>query len=93
MKADINNYEVLISSGKWNVIYPKEYQIVDLTTVMEKLKDDNPKLSKSVKTAPKNQQVNGNQTQSCNRNCKNKSKGKKDRQMSPQDKWKLESHK
>ena len=52
MTADLNKYEVLLTSGNCNTIFPEQYQIVYLTTVVEKLKDNNIKISKLVKTSP-----------------------------------------
>ena len=65
-----------------------------LTTVVEKLKYDNLKLSKSVKK-PKNQKGKGTKSQSGrgSERVKYKDKGNKDRKMIPQDKWKLGSPK
>ena len=60
-----------------------------LTTVIKKLKDDNLKLPKSVKTAPKKHKGKVNQYQSGNSTGKNNTKGKKDRKMQPQEKCKL----
>ena len=50
MKSALNKYEFLLTSGKWNVIYPEQVQIVALTTVEGKIKDNKIKLSKSVTT-------------------------------------------
>ena len=45
------------------MIYPEEEQIVALTTVVEKTKDDNNKISISANKAPKKQRVNINNSQ------------------------------
>ena len=47
-----------------------------LTTVVDKLKDNNLNLSKSTKSAPNKKKLKGNQSQSDNNNSKCKSKGK-----------------
>ena len=47
-----------------------------LTTVVDKLKDNNLNLSKSTKSAPNKKKLKGNQSQSGNNNSKCKSKGK-----------------
>ena len=45
------------------MIYPEEEQIVALTTVVEKTKDDNNKISISANKSPKKQRVNINNSQ------------------------------
>ena len=61
-----------------------------LTTVVDKLKDNNLNLYKSTKSAPNKKKLKGNQSQSGNNNSKCKSKGKK---ILPKDNWKLKDPK
>ena len=49
MTAVLNKYQVSITSVKWDAICPEQEQILALTTVVEKIKGCNLKLSKSVK--------------------------------------------
>ena len=56
---------------------PQTIKIVALTTVVDKLKDDNLKISKSIKTDSKKQKGNRNQSQSVNRNGKVNNKSNK----------------
>ena len=53
MTAYLNKYEVLLTPVNWKYMSPEQDQIVALITVVDKLKDDNLKLSKSVKIPPK----------------------------------------
>ena len=76
MTSALNNYEVLLTSEKWNKITLEHEQIVELTTVVDKLKDNNQIISKLFKTAPRKKSWKGNQTQSGNNNGRKKSKGK-----------------
>ena len=73
MNTKLNKYEVLLTSVKWNKMSP-DLKIGALTTVVEKLKDHNPNLSKSAKTAHKKQTVNRNHPYSRNINFKGKNK-------------------
>ena len=57
--------------------------------MVDKLKYGNLNLYKSIKTSPKKQKEKGDQSHLVNNNGKVKTKGKKDRQMHAQDKWKL----
>ena len=63
VNTSLKKCEVIISWGKKNMIYPEEEQIVALTTVVEKTKDDNNKISISANKAPKKQRVNINNSQ------------------------------
>ena len=56
---------------------PQTIKIVALTTVVDKLNDDNLMLSKSIKTNSKKQKGNRNQSQSVNRNGKVNNKSNK----------------
>ena len=58
--------------------------------VVEKLKGDKIKLSKSARKSPKKQKVKGNKFQSGNKNVKNKTKDKKYYQTRLKYKWKME---
>ena len=60
---------------------------------MDIIKDENLKLFKSIKTSHKKQKGKFTQSKSGNRNGKGKTKGNTDRQMYPQDNWKLEAPK
>ena len=57
--------------------------------MVDKLKYGNLNIYKSIKTSPKKQKEKGDQSHLVNNNGKVKTKGKKDRQMHAQDKWKL----
>ena len=61
------------------MLHEKE-RILAITTVVENMKDDKPKLAKSVKTTPIKVKVKGNKPQSRNGNGKGKGKGNKYRQ-------------
>ena len=61
MTAVFNKYEVLITSKKCNYMYPEQEQIMALTTVVEQIKGDNIKLSKSAKTDCEKHKAKGNQ--------------------------------
>ena len=56
---------------------PQTIKIVALNTVVDKLNDDNLKLSKSIKKNSKKQKGNRNQSQSVNRNGKVNNKSNK----------------
>ena len=56
---------------------PQTIKIVALTTVVDKLNDDNLNISKSIKTDSKKQKGNRNQSQSVNRNGKVNNKSNK----------------
>ena len=72
-----------------------EQKIVTLTTVVNKIKDDNLKLSNYVKASSKNHKLNCNQSHpvNLNSNGKGNKKCKKYIQMRQQDKWQIESPK
>ena len=70
-----NKYEVILTSVNWNAISPEQEQIEALNTVLEKLKDDNLNLSKSVKTVPKKHKAKLYQSRSVNINVIGKNKG------------------
>ena len=91
MTEALNVYDVLITSGKYNGMYPEQEQIVSLTTVVNRLKDDNRKLSKYGKTASRNQKLKSNQSQTGSGNGKGNSNGLKDIKIRPQDKCELEA--
>ena len=63
MKSAIIKYEILLTLGNWNTISPEQEQIVDLTTVAEKFKDNNLNIPKSVNTSPKKKKGKTNQSQ------------------------------
>ena len=54
MTTAFNKYKVLLTSEQWYYMSPEQEHIVSLTTVTEKVKDDNLKLSNYVKKSPKN---------------------------------------
>ena len=60
MDTDIKKYEFLLTSENWNAMYPEQEQIRDLTTVLEKIKDDNLKLYNYEKIYPKKKNVREN---------------------------------
>ena len=47
--AELNKYELLLTSGIWNPMSTKQEQINLPTTFVEKLKDKNHNISKTVK--------------------------------------------
>ena len=49
MTSALNKFEILRKDKKWNSMYPEQEQIISLASVVEKIKDDNIKLSKSFK--------------------------------------------
>ena len=56
MTSALNKFEILRKYNKWNTMSPDQEQIVDLASVVEKLKENNLKLSKSFNTlSPKRQ--------------------------------------
>ena len=63
MMEALNKYEVLLASIKWNAISPKRENIMATTTVIEKLKYDNLKLSKSYKKSSKKVEGKGKLSQ------------------------------
>ena len=70
MTTVLNKYKVLLTAGKFNVMYPEQEQIIALNTVIDKLKYDNLKVFKYIDTYPKNQKVKGNQAHPENGNVK-----------------------
>ena len=70
---------------------------MEFTAVTENMKGENLKLDKSVKTTTRKLKVEVNNSQwingNVNINVKVKERDKKDRQMRPQEKWKLEAPK
>eukprot|EP00957_Ditylum_brightwellii_P105172 8017080-Ditylum_brightwellii.AAC.2 len=50
MTSANTKYKILKQQGTWNAMLPEQEQIVALTSTVEKLKDDNLKLSQKVKT-------------------------------------------
>ena len=53
----LQKYEVILTPSKCSAMYPEQEKIMMLTTVVEKLNDNNIKLSKSIKTTPKKQKL------------------------------------
>ena len=52
MTSALNNFEILRKDNKWNTMPTEQEQIISLASVVEKLKDENLKLSKSFNTSP-----------------------------------------
>ena len=52
MTSALNKFEIMRKYNKWNTMSPDQEQIVALASVVEKLKENNLKLSKSFKTLP-----------------------------------------
>ena len=65
MTPSLNKFEIMRKDNKWNSTYPEQEQIISLASVLEKLKDDNLKLSKNFKAS-----------YTVKRKCKSKAKGK-----------------
>ena len=57
----LNKYEVFLASRKQNMMSPKQEHIMALTTVVEKLKDDNFNISNYFNTDPNKGRRRGNQ--------------------------------
>ena len=51
MMEELNKYEVLLASVKWNTMPLEKYQSIALASVSEKLKDDSLKISNSINVA------------------------------------------
>ena len=81
--AELNKYELLLTSGIWNPMSTKQEQINLPTTFVEKLKDKNHNISKTVKKTLNKYKGKWNKTHPGNRSDKNKSMGKMYRQMYP----------
>lgn len=92
MTPALNKYKILTSTDQWNAVSAKQEQIIALTSTVEKLKDDNLKLAKSIKSKGKsntnNKQKQG-QNQNQNANPTHRNQPGKRRQLRPQDAWKL----
>ena len=52
MTYSLNKFEILQKDNKWNSRSPQQDHIIAFASVIEKLKDDNIKLSKRFKTSP-----------------------------------------
>ena len=52
MTSTLNKFKILKKDNKWNSMSPEQEQIVALAYVVEKLKDNNIKISKSFKISP-----------------------------------------
>ena len=52
MTSTLNKFEILRKVKRWNSMYPEQEQIIVLDSAVEKLKDDNLKLSKNSNTLP-----------------------------------------
>ena len=52
MTSALNKFEILRKDNKWNTMPTEQEQIISLASVVEKLKDENLKLSKSFNTSP-----------------------------------------
>ena len=52
MTSDLNKFDILRKNKKWNSISPEQEKIMALASVVDKIKDDNLKLSKSFKSSP-----------------------------------------
>ena len=93
MTAALNKYEVLLTSVKCNAISSEQEYIIALIYIVKKLNDDNFKLSNTVKKTyniVREREISHNLG---NNNNIIKGKGKKERHIFPQKKWKPESPK
>ena len=52
MTSALNKFKILKKDNKWNSMSPEQEQITALASIVEKLKDNNLKLSKIFKTSP-----------------------------------------
>ena len=52
MTSALNKFEILRKDNEWNSMSPNQEQIISLACVVDKIKDNNLKLSKSFKLSP-----------------------------------------
>ena len=72
MTLALNKYENLLTENKWKALSPEQEQLVALSAQFDKLKDENLRLSKAIKS---NKKPKGNENKSQS-SKKKKSKGK-----------------
>ena len=52
MTSGLNKFKIMRKDNNWNSMSPKQEQIIALASIVRKLKDNNLKLSKRLKTSP-----------------------------------------